>query len=92
MRANETTPVCIDSVSISGDATIIVGESPPKIPPSAGRECPQCERFTWAKSRLCRHCGFDFEHRCAKRRRRFACATIAVILTIAAMHIGQQFM
>jgi hypothetical protein len=33
----------------------------PEIPGEDGRECPQCKRTAWRRTRWCWSCGFDFD-------------------------------
>ena len=46
---------------IQGDAVFVLASHEPDIPEGAGRDCPQCKRIAWGKSRFCWHCDFDFD-------------------------------
>ncbi len=45
----------------TGDIHISLGQADPEIPHGSSRVCPQCDRYTWKRSRWCWYCKFDFD-------------------------------
>lgn len=46
---------------IEGDAYFLISQAQPEIPAEKARPCPQCLHATWAASRWCWNCKFDFD-------------------------------
>lgn len=53
--------------SIHGPVLIAITENLPDVPDEKARECPQCGVKTWAGSRFCRSCNWDFDRAALSR-------------------------
>ena len=47
--------------NVQGHAIILPPPADGRIPSEEARDCPQCNGIAWRRSRLCKHCGFDFD-------------------------------
>lgn len=54
--------------------------SEPDIPAEDGRECPQCKRMAWRRSRWCWSCGFDFDRAALPRIHPSKIAALSLLL------------
>jgi len=53
--------------SIHGPVLIAVTDDLVDVPEDKARDCPQCGARTWAGSRFCRACHWDFDRAALKR-------------------------
>lgn len=59
---SQDNPGTVHIETATGDNFFVaLTQAEPEIPDGLGRECPQCGRLAWARSRWCWHCRFDFD-------------------------------
>lgn len=50
-------------VHVARDAFFLALNKQPDISAECGRECPQCKKTAWKRSRWCWSCGYEFSDR-----------------------------
>lgn len=68
---------------VERDAFFIAATGKPEIPDEHGRDCPQCLNRTWARSRYCWHCKFDFDRAKIARFHPSKLLCVSVLLNLA---------
>lgn len=72
---------------VERDAFFVIATGRPEIPDEHGRDCPQCGNRTWAGSRFCWHCRWDFDK---AQLRRFHPSKL--LMVSAALNLVQVFL
>lgn len=75
-------PLRIDS--IQGPVLIAITDDIAEVPADKSRECPQCGAQTWAGSRFCRSCKWDFDRAALKRIHPAKLLLLSAALNVAA--------
>lgn len=88
-------PLHVDS--IHGPVLIAITDDLAEVPQDKARECPQCGSQTWAGSRFCRSCSWDFERAALKRIHPVKLLLLSALLNLvtAAMlvwRVGESFL